>query len=104
MAKSALPPAATHDVTAGADMPLDGKVAIVTGASRGIGRAISRGRAAHGARVVAASRTEVDTSCGSPHQKYASGTIFDTAWVTNSVNRMSGCGMSRMTSRSLRSV
>jgi NAD(P)-dependent dehydrogenase (short-subunit alcohol dehydrogenase family) len=79
MAKSALPPAATHDVTAGADMPLDGKVAIVTGASRGIGRAISRRLAAHGTRVVVASRTEVDTSRGSPHQKYASGTIFDTA-------------------------
>jgi NAD(P)-dependent dehydrogenase (short-subunit alcohol dehydrogenase family) len=36
-------------------MHLDGKVAIVTGASRGIGRAISRGLAAHGARVVVAS-------------------------------------------------
>ena len=60
-------------------MRLDGKVAIVTGASRGIGRAISRGLAAHGARVVVASRTEVDTSQDSPHQTYASGTIFDTA-------------------------
>ena len=60
-------------------MRLDGKVAIVTGASRGIGRAISRGLAVHGARVVVASRTEVDTSHGLPHQKYASGTIFDTA-------------------------
>ena len=59
-------------------MRLDGKVAIVTGASRGIGRAISQGLAAHGARVVVASRTEVDTSHGSPHQKYASGTIVDT--------------------------
>ena len=59
-------------------MRLDGKVAIVTGASRGIGRAISLGLAAQGVRVVVAARTEVDTSHGSPHQKYASGTIFDT--------------------------
>ena len=39
-------------------MRLDGKVAIVTGASRGIGRAISLGLAAYGAQVVVASRTE----------------------------------------------
>ena len=60
-------------------MRLDGKVAIVTGASRGIGRSISRGLAAHGASVVVAARTEVDTSLGSPHHKYASGTIVNTA-------------------------
>ena len=60
-------------------MRLDGKVAIVTGASRGIGRSISRGLAAHGASVVVAARTEVETSQGSPHPKYASGTIVNTA-------------------------
>jgi NAD(P)-dependent dehydrogenase (short-subunit alcohol dehydrogenase family) len=53
-------PCRPPDVTEGADRRLDGKVAIVTGASRGIGRAISQGLAAHGARVGAASRTEVD--------------------------------------------
>ncbi|MEX0426451.1 SDR family NAD(P)-dependent oxidoreductase [Nocardioides sp. DS6] len=41
---------------------LDGKVAIVTGASRGIGHAIVDALAAEGARVVATSRAAVDGS------------------------------------------
>lgn len=36
---------------------LNGKVAVVTGSSRGIGRAIATSLAAHGAKVVISSRT-----------------------------------------------
>jgi NAD(P)-dependent dehydrogenase (short-subunit alcohol dehydrogenase family) len=39
------------------DLGLDGRIAVVTGASKGIGLAITRALAAEGARVVAAART-----------------------------------------------
>jgi glucose 1-dehydrogenase len=58
---------------------LEGKVAIITGGSRGIGRAICLGLAEAGARVVVASRTEVEHSAGAPFERYASGTITETA-------------------------
>ena len=58
---------------------LAGKVAIVTGGSRGIGRAICVGLAQAGARVAVASRTEEDASSDSDFQRYAAGTIQQTA-------------------------
>ena len=60
-------------------MRLDGKVAIVTGGSRGIGRAICLGLGEAGARVVVASRTETDQSAGEQYAQYAAGDIRDTA-------------------------
>lgn len=54
-------------------MRLEGKVAIVTGASRGLGRAVALGFAREGAHIVIAARSEVEKHEGLP------GTIYKTA-------------------------
>jgi NAD(P)-dependent dehydrogenase (short-subunit alcohol dehydrogenase family) len=56
---------------------LSGKVIIVTGASRGIGKGLAIGLAARGAKVVCAARSERKTPGGLP------GTIHDTANAIN---------------------
>ena len=60
-------------------MTLAGKVAIITGGSRGIGRAIGQGLAQAGAEVVVAARTERDVSAGADFARYAAGDIHATA-------------------------
>ncbi len=60
-------------------MSLQGKVAIVTGGSRGIGRQICLAYGAAGAQVVVASRTTSDVSAQSDWPEYAAGDIRDTA-------------------------
>jgi citronellol/citronellal dehydrogenase len=61
-------------------MKLDGKVAIVTGGSRGLGKAIAIGLATAGADVVVAARTEVEN----PQMP---GTIYKTAEEIQSLGR-----------------
>lgn len=55
------------------------RVAIVTGGSRGIGRAIAVSLAARGYRVVVAARTEAEPPPDAAFARHASGTIHDTA-------------------------
>ena len=48
------------------DLGLTGRTAVVTGASRGIGLAITRGLVAHGAHVVAGARASSPNSISWP--------------------------------------
>ena len=57
-------------------MKLDGRVAIVTGAGRGIGRAIARAFAAEGAAVVLASRTPAELAAAAAEIRDAGGCVL----------------------------
>jgi len=57
-------------------MKLDGRVAIVTGAGRGIGRAIARAFAAEGAAVVLASRTPAELAAAAAEIRDAGGRVL----------------------------
>ena len=63
-------------------MKLDGKVAIVTGSSRGLGKAIAIGFAREGANVVVAARTDVE-------DERMPGTIYKTADEVQASGRQS---------------
>src|SRR5580765_3907979 len=69
-------------------MLLQGKVAVVTGGGRGIGRAIAKKFAAEGAAVLITSRTETELRAVAGEIESARGKAV---WVTGDVSREADC-------------
>lgn len=69
-------------------MLLSGRVAVITGGSRGIGRAIARRFAAEGAGVVIASRTAEELKKTAAELQQAGGHV---AWLAADVSREADC-------------
>ena len=67
------------------DIRLDGKVAIVTGGSRGIGRGIAAAMAEAGAKVMITSRNE--ETCAATVDDLRASTGGDLAWVAGHVGK-----------------
>ena len=67
------------------DIRLDGKVAIVTGGSRGIGRGIAAAMAEAGAKVMITSRNE--ETCAATVEALRASTGGDLAWVAGHVGK-----------------
>jgi len=68
------------------DIRLDGKVAIVTGGSRGIGRGIAAAMAEAGAKVMITSRNE--ETCAATVEDLRASTGGDLAWVAGHVGKV----------------
>jgi len=68
------------------DIRLDGKVAIVTGGSRGIGRGIAAAMAEAGAKVMITSRKE--ETCAATVEDLRASTGGDLAWVAGHVGKV----------------
>src|SRR5437016_13390392 len=74
--------------SSGRSMLLEGKVAVITGGGRGIGRAIARRFAAEGAALLIASRTEAELRAVAKEIEEARGKAV---WVTADVSREADC-------------
>ena len=72
------------------DLGLEGKVALVDGASRGIGRTIALGLAGEGARIVLCARNAVDLEAASREARARGGAETAVVGLTADVTTSAG--------------